>query len=230
MNVVLFGATGMVGQGVLRECLLDSGVARVVTIGRSATGVSHSKLREIVHGDLTNYAPIEAQLTGFDACFFTLGVSSAGLAEDAYTRITYDITIAAAEALVRFNPAMTFIYVSGQGTDSTEHGRTMWARVKGRTENALLRLPFKAACMFRPGAIEPRFGARSRTAWYRVLYAFTRPLFSVLRRAFPNQVLATDEIGRAMLLVARFGPPKPILETRDIRALLNVQVPLKADC
>ena len=221
MNVLLFGATGMVGQGVLRECLLDPGVASVVSIGRSPTGVSHPKLREILHADLTNYAPIESQLSGFDACFFSLGISSAGLNEEQYSRVTYDITLRAAETLARLNPAMTFVYVSGQGTDSSEHGRIMWARVKGRTENALLRLPFKDAFMFRPGIIVPRFGARSRTALYRIPYTLTRPLLPLLLRAFPNHVLTTDEIGRAMIVVARHGAPKPILETRDIRSLLS---------
>jgi uncharacterized protein YbjT (DUF2867 family) len=222
MNVLLFGASGMVGQGVLRECLLDPGVASVVSIGRSATGVSHPKLREIVHADLTNYAPIESELSGFDACFFSLGISSAGLNEEQYSRITYDITLRAAETLARLNPAMTFVYVSGQGTDSSEHGRIMWARVKGRTENALLRLPFEAAFMFRPGIIVPRFGARSRTALYRVPYALTRPLLPLLLRAFPNHVLTTDEIGRAMIVVARHGASKPVLETADIRSLLSL--------
>ena len=221
MNVLLFGATGMVGQGVLRECLLDPGVASVVSIGRSPTGVSHPKLREILHADLTNYAPIESELSGFDACFFSLGISSAGLNEEQYSRVTYDITLRAAETLARLNPAMTFVYVSGQGTDSSEHGRIMWARVKGRTENALLRLPFEAAFMFRPGIIVPRFGARSRTALYRIPYTLTRPLLPLLLRAFPNHVLTTDEIGRAMIVVARHGAPKPILETRDIRSLLT---------
>jgi uncharacterized protein YbjT (DUF2867 family) len=221
MNVLLFGATGMVGQGVLRECLLDPGVASVVSIGRSPTGVSHPKLREILHTDLTNYAPIESELSGFDACFFSLGISSAGLNEEQYSRVTYDITLRAAETLARLNPAMTFVYVSGQGTDSSEHGRIMWARVKGRTENALLRLPFKDAFMFRPGIIVPRFGARSRTALYRIPYTLTRPLLPLLLRAFPNHVLTTDEIGRAMIVVARHGAPKPILETRDIRSLLT---------
>ncbi|HVN94382.1 MAG TPA: hypothetical protein VMT38_11825 [Terracidiphilus sp.] len=225
MNILLFGATGMVGQGVLRECLLDPSVASVVSIGRSATGASHPKLRQIVHADLTNYAPIEAQLSGpslpkLDACFFCLGISSAGLSEDQYSRVTFDITIAAAETLARLNPGMTFVYVSGQGTDSSERGRTMWARVKGRTENALLRLPLKAF-MFRPGIIVPRFGARSKTALYRIPYTLTRPFLPLLLRAFPNQVLTTDEIGRAMLLVARGGAPKPILETSDIRSLLR---------
>jgi uncharacterized protein YbjT (DUF2867 family) len=224
MNVLLFGATGMVGQGVLRECLLDPGVRSVVSIGRSAAGVSDPKLREIVHADLADYSTIESQLTGFDACFFCLGISSAGLTEEQYTRVTYDITVSAAETLARLNPAMTFVYVSGAGTDSTEHGRTMWARVKGRTENALLRLPFKAAFMFRPGIIVPRFGARSKTTSYRILYALSRPVLPLLRWAFPNQVLTTDEIGRAMLIVARQGAPKAILETADIRSLLTRQV------
>ncbi len=221
MIVALFGATGMIGQGVLRECLLDSGVASVVSVGRSATGVSHPKLREIVHANLTDYTTLESQLSGFDACFFCLGISSAGLSEEQYTRVTFDITLCAAETLARLNPGMIFVYVSGQGTDSSEHGRTMWARVKGRTENALLRLPFKAAFMFRPGIIVPRFGARSRTALYRIPYALTRPLLPLLLRAFPNLVLTTDEIGRAMLLVVRYGAPKPILEIRDIRSLLT---------
>jgi uncharacterized protein YbjT (DUF2867 family) len=221
MNLLLFGATGMVGQGVLRECLLDPGVASVVSIGRSSVGISNPKLREIIHIDLTNYAPIESQLSGFDACFFCLGVSSAGMTEEQYTQITYTITLRAAVTLARLNPAMTFVYVSGVGTDSSEHGRAMWARVKGRTENALLRLPFKAAYMFRPGIILPRFGARSRTGWYRALYTLTRPLFPLLRVAFPNEVLATDEIGQAMLIVARHGAPKHVLEPHDIRALLR---------
>jgi uncharacterized protein YbjT (DUF2867 family) len=223
MNVLLFGATGMVGQGVLRECLLDPGVRSVVSIGRSAAGVSDPKLREIVHADLTNYSTIKSQLTGFNACFFCLGISSAGLTEEQYTRVTYDITLRAAETLARLNPAMTFVYVSGAGTDSTEHGRTMWARVKGRTENAVLRLPFKAAFMFRPGIIVPRFGARSKTTSYRILYTLSSPVLPLLRWAFPNKVLTTDEIGQAMLIVARHGAPKAILETADIRSLLTRQ-------
>ncbi len=223
MNVLLFGATGMVGQGVLRECLLDPAVDSVVAIGRAPSGRLHSKLREILHGDFTDYKPIESQLTGCDACFFSLGVTSAGKTEEQYTRITYDFTMSAAETLARLNPGMTFVFVTGLGTDSSEKGRVMWARVKGRTENALLRLPFKAAHMFRPGFIEPRFGVLSRTGWYRAAYAVTRPLFPVLRGLFPNHVLATDEIGRAMLIVARDGAPKPVLEARDIRALLRVK-------
>jgi uncharacterized protein YbjT (DUF2867 family) len=164
MRVLVFGATGMIGQGVLRECLLAPDVESVAAIGRTATGIAHPKLRDIVHRDLVDYRAIESQLSGFDACFFCLGVTSAGMSEEDYTRIAYDITIAAAETLARLNPQMTFVYVSGVGTDSTERGRTMWARVKGRTENALLRLPFRGAYMFRPGFIEPRFGVKSRTS------------------------------------------------------------------
>jgi uncharacterized protein YbjT (DUF2867 family) len=222
VKVLIFGATGMVGQGVLRECLRDPDVTQVVTIGRTATGIQNAKLSEIIHSDMTYYAGLESQLAGFDACFFCLGVSSSGMSEADYTRVTYDFTLAAAETLSRVNPGMTFVYVSGTGTDASEKDRTMWARVKGRTENALLRLPFKAAFMFRPGVIVPRFGAKSRTALYRIPYALTRPLLPLLLRAFPNQVLTTDEIGRAMILVARDGAPKPILETGDIRSLLKL--------
>jgi uncharacterized protein YbjT (DUF2867 family) len=220
MNVLIFGATGMVGQGVLRECLLDQDVQLVQTIGRSPTGLEHPKLREIVHRDMTSYASLDDQLSGFDACFFCLGVSSSGMKEDEYERMTYGITIAAAEALSRLNPQMTFIYVSGAGTDSSERGRIMWARVKGRTENALLRLPFKAAYMFRPGIIEPLHGARSKTAAYRIGYALMGPLLPLLRRVFPNSILTTEQIGLAMLSVAKHGAPKQILESKDIRDLL----------
>jgi uncharacterized protein YbjT (DUF2867 family) len=221
MNVLIFGATGMVGQGVLRECLLDPDVQLVQTIGRSANGLEHEKLREIVHQDMTSYASLDVQLLGCDACFFCLGVSSSGTKEDEYERVTYGITMAAAEALSRLNPLMTFIYVSGAGTDSSEHGRIMWARVKGRTENALLRLPFKAAYMFRPGVIEPLHGVRSKTPAYRIGYALVGPLLPLLRRTFPNSILTTEQIGLAMLSVAKHGAQKRILESKDIRAVLD---------
>jgi uncharacterized protein YbjT (DUF2867 family) len=218
MNILLFGATGMVGQGVLRECLLDPKVQRVQVVGRTASGARHEKLREIVHADLGHYSDIEADLAGFDACFFCLGVSSAGMSEQDYRRVTYDITLAAAETLSRLNPRMTFIYVSGAGTDGTERGRSMWARIKGATENALLRLPFAAAYMFRPGIIQPVYGARSKTLGYRIFYVFAKPLLPPLRWAFPNYVLTTQQIGLAMLAVARRGYRTKILESRDIRA------------
>ena len=218
MNILLFGATGMVGQGVLRECLLDPDARLVQIIGRAATGPQHPKVREIVHADLWHYAPIESCLSGFDACFFCLGVTSAGMTESDYERITYGIALAAAETLARLNPQMTFIYVSGAGADSSERGRVMWARVKGKTENALLRLPFKAAYMFRPGVIQPLQGVKSKTASYRILYAIAKPLLPLLRRAFPNYILTTEQIGLAMLAVARHGAPKRVLESQDIRA------------
>lgn len=210
----------MIGQGVLRECLLDADVRRVLTIGRNATGVQHAKLQEIAHADLWNYAAIEDRLRGFDACFFCLGVTSAGMSEADYTRVTYGITIAAAEMLCQLNPAMTFVFVSGAGADSSEQGRLMWARVKGKTENAIIRLPFKASYVFRPGVVQPMHGERSRTAAYRVLYTITKPLVPLLRRPWPNQILTTEQFGRAMLLVVRHGAPKRVLESADINALV----------
>jgi uncharacterized protein YbjT (DUF2867 family) len=221
MNVLLFGATGMVGQGVERECLLDPVVQLVETVGRTARGAQHPKLREIAHQDLWHYEAIEGKLSGFDACFFCLGVASSGMREEDYEQVTYGITMAAAETLSRLNPQMTFIYVSGAGTDSSERGRAMWARIKGKTENALLRLPFRAAYMFRPGIIQPLYGARSKTTLYQVFYGLSKPLLPLLRKTFPDYVLTTQQMGRAMLSVARHGYPRKILETKDIRALAD---------
>lgn len=219
MNIIIFGATGMVGQGVLRECLLDAGVQRVLVIGRTATGQRHGKLRELIHKDFMDFSAIEGQLAGYDACFFCLGVSSVGMAEPEYRRITHDFTLAAAQALVRRNPTMTFIYVSGAGTDSTGRGRSMWARVKGQTENALLRLPFKAAYMFRPGYIHPLHGITSKTRLFRALIRAVSLLYPLLKALIPRQVTTTEQIGRAMIKVARQGYPKPVLESSDINVL-----------
>jgi uncharacterized protein YbjT (DUF2867 family) len=219
VNVILFGATGMVGQGVLRECLLDPEVRTVLSVGRNATGQTHPKLREIVHQDLRDFSAIESQLSGFDACFFCLGVASAGMTEASYRRVTFDITLAAATTLVRLNPAMTFVYVSGAGADSTEKGRVMWARVRGETENAILRLPFKTAAVIRPAGIIPLHGITSRTPLYRVAYTLTRPLWPLLYKTFPQFVTTTERLGRGMLRIARRGAPKPILEARDINGL-----------
>jgi len=216
MKVLLFGATGMIGQAALRECLLDPGVESVCTIGRSATGIQHVKLREIVHPDLFHYETIEDELRGFDACFFCLGVTSAGKPEAEYTRLTYTLTMAAAETLARLNPSMTFVYVSGTGTDSSEKGALMWARVKGRTENAILRLPFRAAYMFRPAAVLPVNGERSRTGVYRIAYAIFRPLLPLLRRLPSRYMVTTEEFGRAMIRVVREGFRKSWLESSDI--------------
>lgn len=211
----------MVGQGVLRECLLASDVKAVIAIGRTATGVSHAKLHDLVVADLFNVTAYESGLAGVDACFFCLGVSSARMTEEAYTRLTYNLTMKVAETLARLTPAMTFVYVSGAGTDSSEHGRAMWARVKGRLENALLRLSFRAAYMFRPGLIVPLHGIKSKTKAYRIIYGIIKPIAPLLRWAFPKSVLTTEELGQAMLIVARKGTPKAVLETGDLRALLN---------
>ncbi len=209
----------MVGLGALRECLRDPGVDAVVTVGRSATGQRDPKLREIEHANLFDLGPIEGELSGFDACFFCLGVSSSGMSEADYTRLTYDLTLGVAAILAPRNPQMTFVYVSGAGTDSTEHSRSMWARVKGRTENALLRLPFKAAYMFRPALIQPMHGVRSKTKSYRVFYTLTKPFLPIVRRLFPSFTTTTEKMGRAMLAVAKRGAPKTLLETRDINGL-----------
>lgn len=219
MNVILFGATGMVGQGVLRECLLHPSVERVLVVGRTRTGATHDKLREIVLRDVADLSSVDAELSGYDACFFCLGVSSAGMNERDYRRLTYDLTLAVAQALVRRNPDMTFIYVSGAGTDSTERGRMMWARVKGETENALRKLPFKGAYMFRPGYIQPMHGITSKTTWYRLLYVVLGGLYPALKRLFPKFVTTTEQMARAMIAVATNGAPKPVLENADINAI-----------
>jgi uncharacterized protein YbjT (DUF2867 family) len=219
MNVIFFGATGMVGQGALRECLLDPDIHQVLSIVRSPSGQHDLKLRELVHTDFFDYTLIEPQLTGFDACFFCLGVTSAGLSEAKYTHLTHDLTLAAATTLARLNPQMTFLYISGSGTDSTERGRSMWARVKGKTENDILKLPFKAAYMFRPGFIQPLHGIRSKTPSYQFFYNVTRPVFPLLQKIFSRQITTTEQLGRAMIRVARDGYPKPVLEARDITSL-----------
>jgi uncharacterized protein YbjT (DUF2867 family) len=219
MKVVLFGATGMVGQGVLRECLLDADVESVLAVGRSPTGVQNAKLREIVHDNFLDFSSIESQLAGYDACFFCLGVSSVGMSEERYRHLTYDITLAAATTLSKLNPGMVFIYVTGRGTDSTEQGRLMWARVKGKTENDLLKLPFKAAYMFRPAGIQPLHGIRCRTAWVQAIYVVAAPLLTLLNRVAPTYMTTTEQVGRAMIKVARGGYLKPVLESEDINAI-----------
>lgn len=219
MKVILFGATGMVGQGVLRECLLEPGVESVHAIGRRETGKRHEKLRELIHHDFCDYSAIEEKLPGHDACFFCLGVSALGMSEKDYAHVTYEFTMAAAKVLARLNPAMTFVYVSGMGTDSTEQGRLMWARVKGRTENELLKMPFKAAYMFRPGFIQPMHGAVSSTRITRAFNAISGPVFPLLKALFPNYVTTTEIVGRAMIRVAGQGAPKRVLENQDINGI-----------
>jgi uncharacterized protein YbjT (DUF2867 family) len=219
MKVILFGATGMVGQGVLRECLLDPAVTEVLAVGRSPTGTSHPKLRELLRPDLTDLNPISDQLRGYDAGFFCLGVASAGMTEAEYRRVTYDLTVSVGQTLSRTNSGMTFTYVSGAGTDSTEHGRSMWARVKGATENALLRMPFKAAYMFRPGIIRGMHGIRSRTTSYRILYAVLLPFVLLISTVAPDSLTTTERMGRAMIHVVERGSANRVLNTHDINEL-----------
>jgi len=219
MKVVIFGASGMVGQGVLLECLDRHTVTSVLVVGRSPCGIEHSKVEEIIHGDFADYGPIEDRLGGLDACFFCLGVSAAGMSEEDYRHVTYDFAVRAAEALSRLNPEMVFCYVSGVGTDSSEKGRSMWARVKGMTENRLLELPFKVAYMFRPGYIQPMKGVRSKTRLYQAMYTVLAPLYPIWKTLFPNSVTTTEKVGLAMIRVAENGFSKPVLDARDINRL-----------
>jgi len=214
MKVILFGATGMVGQGVLRECLRDDGVERVLAIGRSAAGVTHPKLRELIVRDMFAFDAADAELAGYEACFFCLGVSAAGMSEADYTRLTFDLTLGWAHTLARVNPAMTFLYVSGAGTG----GKAMWARVKRRTEEALLAL-FPSAYMVRLAMLRPMNREVSKTKWTRISYAVFGPLLPLLRIVAPGAVITTEELGRAMLRAARHGAPKRVLESGDLRAL-----------
>jgi uncharacterized protein YbjT (DUF2867 family) len=216
MKVIIFGASGMVGQGVLRECLVDPGVERVLSVARRTGGKQDAKLKEILHADFFDYSAIESELTGYDACFFCLGVSSVGMDAERYRHLTYDLTMAAATTLARLNPGMVFTYVTGRGTDSTEQGSLMWARVKGKTENDLLKLPFKAAYMFRPAGIQPLHGVRSNLAWAQPIYVATAPLLGWLVRVAPGSMTTTERVGRAMISVVRNGYPKPVLESADI--------------
>lgn len=218
MRVVLFGATGMIGQGVLRECLHDPRVWRVLAIGRSRSAVTDEKLEQLAHADLLDYAPIADRLVGVDACFFCLGITSAGLREAEYRRITVDFAVAAAEALLKASPRVRLCFVSGAGADSTEQSRTMWARVKGRAENALFALPFGEVTIFRPGIVQPLHGITSRTPWTRVTYALLGPLIPLVGRFAPGAVTTTERIGRAMINVADHGSKKRILENADINA------------
>jgi uncharacterized protein YbjT (DUF2867 family) len=219
MKIILFGTSGMVGQGVLRECLRDAEITQVLAVGRLEIPDRHAKLTVLVQKDLFDYSAVETQLTGYDACFFCLGVSSAGMTEERYRRVTYELTLAAAKTLVKLNPNMTFIYVSGTGTDSTEKGTVMWARVKGETENALFKLPFKGAYMFRPGIIQPLHGIQSKTTSYRILYTLMTPLLPIVNALFPKYITNTERVGRAMLRLAKQGSSLKTLENKDINAL-----------
>lgn len=217
MRILMFGATGMIGQGVLRECLHDPGVEHVLAVGRTPTGRTEPKLRDLVVSDLYDLSAVERELAGFDACFFCLGVSAVGMTEEQYAHITYDLTLGVANTLARLTPSMVFIFVSAAGASSSETG-AMWARVRGRAENALFRLPFRTY-VFRPGLIQPLHGIKSRTALYNAVYVAIAPLMPLLRRLSPGHVTTTEQIGRAMLAVARNGFQQKILHTGDINSL-----------
>lgn len=218
MRVLLFGATGMVGQAALRACLQAADVVEVVAVVRAPGGQRHPKLRQLQHEDLWHPQPLADRLAGFDACFFCIGRTAAGMDEAQYTHVTHDMTLAVAQMLAPLNPGMTFVYVSGAGADGSERGRVMWARVRGRTENALRRLPFKATYAIRPGVIQPLHGIVSKTGSYRWFYRLAAPLLPLLRCVMPNTVLSTDVIGGALLTLMRRGWPTPVLEARDIAA------------
>lgn len=214
MKVVVFGATGMVGQGVLRESLLAADVDEVVAVIRTPTGIRHPKLRELAPADFADLTPIKDGLAGTDACFYCLGVSSVGLDEAAFTTVSYDYPMAAARALAEVAPEVTFIYVSGAGTNAG--GRQMWARVKGRTEREIIEL-LPNGYAVRPGMIQPTHGVRSKTGWYNAIYTATGPLLPLLERVAPKYVTTTDKIGQAMLRIARTGAPEHIVENANIR-------------
>ncbi|MEV6181834.1 epimerase [Streptomyces sp. NPDC052016] len=219
MRVAVFGASGMVGHGVLDACLQDPRVDDILVVGRTPLNLRHPKVREVLHPDFTDFTPIQGRFEGLDACFFCLGVSAAGRSEEEYTRITYDYTLAAARAVSAHNPSLTFVYVSGEGTDSTEAGRSMWARVKGRTENALLAMPLRAY-LFRPGYIRPRRGAVSRTAAYRWMYRLTSWLYPALHRLAPRHTTTTEHLGRAMIATVGLDGRGPhVLRSPDINRL-----------
>jgi hypothetical protein len=218
-RIIITGATGMVGEGVLLECLQNPAVAHVLVLTRKPTGRSHAKLTELLVPDLANLSAVESQLTGYDACFFCAGISSVGVSKEEYERITHDLTLAVGQTLLRLNPELTFIYVSGSGTDSTEKSGQHWARVKGRTENELLALPFRAAYMFRPGFMKITPGQRNVLKWYPAIAW----LYPVARKLTPNFVSTMQEVGRAMINAADFGYSKPVLEVRDIVALARAK-------
>ncbi len=219
MRVVLFGATGMIGSGVLLECLEDPRIESVVSVVRHPGNISHPKLRELVHEDFLDYVPVCAEFAGADACFFCLGVSSAGMNEADYRRVTHDFTLAAAKEILAESPHACFCFVSGAGTDGTGRGRVMWARVKGQTENALIAMGFSGVFMFRPGYIQPMKGVRSKTALYQVIYNVVGPLYPLMHLLVPSYVTTTIDLAHAMIEAARDGYSRQVLETADINRL-----------
>lgn len=221
MRVLILGASGLIGRGVLRECLLDSDVSEVKLIGRSkidpAFHIPTTKLSELVMPDMFDYSKVESELSGFDACFICLGIAAKDMSNEAqYERITYTLTLASAEVLAKLNPNITITYVSGAGTDGTVQSKSLWMRVKGKTEQALLALPIKQAFMFRPLAVQAMNGEVARNGLYRVAFFLTTPVISIARWLMPKYIVTTEQMGRAMLSVAKQGHDKRVLESADI--------------
>ena len=219
IRAIITGATGMVGHAALLECIENAEVEEVLVINRSALGLKHPKLKEVIHKDFFDLASIKKQLSGYNACYFCIGVSSVGMSEEKYHRFTYDLTVSFAETVALLNEGLTFCYVSGAGTDSSEAKTIMWARVKGKTENKLLSMPFKSAYMFRPGYIQPMKGVKTRVFIYQAAYKVLSPLYPILKGVFPNGVTNSAQLGRAMISVSKSGFPKMILETSDINSI-----------
>jgi uncharacterized protein YbjT (DUF2867 family) len=219
MKAIVFGASGMVGQSVLRECVLDMGVESVVAVGRSPLGIVNPKFREIVHADFLDFTHIEKQLKGFDVCFYCLGIASAGLREAEYKRVTCDFTLAAAKTLLRVNPKIVFVFISGMGADTSEKGRIMWARIKGKTENELFKMKSRSVYVIRPAFIQPLDGIQSRTGLYRWLYRVFRPFMPLIKLFAPKSVITTRALGRLMIRIAREGSPKKLFESADLVAM-----------
>jgi uncharacterized protein YbjT (DUF2867 family) len=216
-SVLITGVTGMVGEGVLHECLLSSEIDKVLVVSRRPCGVQHPKLKEIVHKDFFDLSLIESQLSGYDACFFCLGVSSVGMKKEDYEKMTYDLTMGFAKTLVRINPGMSFCYISGAGTDSTEKGRSHWARVKGKTENDLQKLGFPKTYLFRPGILKPTKGLKNTLGFYKWA-GWLIPVFETL---MPSSVISLAQLGQAMIRATKNGYDKNILEVKDIKAIIN---------
>jgi len=218
IKAIITGSTGMIGKGVLLECLESPHVESVLVINRQSVGMKHQKLKEIINTDFYDLSAIKEHLAGYNTCFFCLGVSAAGLSEEEYYRITYDLTLNFAQTILGLNPELTFCYVSGAGTDSREKSRMMWARVKGKTENALLALPFKAAYMLRPAFIQPMKGIRSKTGIYNIFYSILKPLYPILK-SFTKIVTNTEKLGKAMINIVIMNYDKKILENADINSI-----------
>lgn len=215
IKAIILGSTGMVGEGVLHECLKHPNVESILVVNRRTCGVQHEKLKEIIHQDFHDFSPIEDQLVGYNACYFCMGVSSFGMKETDFRKISYELTMHVANILVKINPEMTFCYVSGAGTDSTERGRSMWARVKGKTENDLMKLPFKTAYMFRPGYIQPTRGMKNTYKMYKIF----SPFYPVLKTLFPKYICTLEEVGLTMIHAVLYGSDVQVLESKNIRLL-----------